>query len=608
MLKRHFKSMIAVSILALLCVLAGACARDKVGPEGPTEAEPVEILLHYTMRADLSPDYYYFTVFDFSDPNINDPTWETPKVSGDDRGKNWERYILFHGVPPTTSANDVYTLELQDLPLLVAVDRAPCDVIAVKLNDDEYTDLVTANKAANTVSVLLGAEGGVFITAVNYPTGNVPTRLITADYDGDEDADILVANFEDTDDGRSVSVLLNDGAGVLSDGGTISLAAQPSALAMADFTGDDIDDLAVALYTDSEAGNKVVVLPRTEEGFGDPVETAVGKNPVDFVVGDYNADEVNDLFVVNGFDGEGGNSVMVLTGNGDGSFAVAETLTTGNRPTSIAIDKLNADNVPDIVVTNGLDGEGGNSLTVFLSAEGGGYQVDGEQGQPKVIAVGHAPAKVLISDLNADSFLDFIVVESADITEGNRVRTLFGDAAGEYSSQAIAFTGREPLSAVLLDFNGDGFSDLAVANSFDGTNGNSVALLTGGEGGRFSGATPYWTDEQPYLLATEDWVREVNVGRNFIEVRLDAQLFTDPYGTVPERFLVDFLTATTGVDKESNPLDQGLELDWLLRPFLVSVQAGFNNDEERMNLETVENTPEPPPEAADIVDWWVEVT
>ena len=592
--------MVAFLLLLALVAASASCARDKMEGEAPAAA-PVEIVLHYSMRADLSPDLYYFLVFDFSDPNIYDPIWETPKVSGDERGKGWERYIVFHGTAPTTSTGSVYTLEREDLPLLEPVDRGPNDIVSASLNDDEYLDLITANKIGNTVSVLLGVEGGVFATAVNYPTGNVPLRLIAYDYDGDGDTDILVANSEDSDQGRSISILLNDGTGILSDGGVVSLTAQPSALAMAEFTGDDKDDLVVALYPDSEAGNRVVVLPRTDEGFGEPIETPVGKNPVDLAVADYNADGINDLFVVNGFNGEGGNSVMVLTGNGDGSFAVAETLATGAQPASLAVESLNDDAVPDIVVANRLDGEGGNSLSVFLSAVEGGYD------EPVVIPVGHAPSKVLVADLNRDGVSDLIVVESANTPDGNRVRTLFGDGGGGYGDATTAPTGKGPESAVLIDFNGDTLLDLAVTNSFDGSDGNSVTLLTGGADAKFHGANLYWTDEIPYSVGTENWVRGINIGRNYIEIRLDAQLFTDLNENVPEQFLVDFLTATTGVDKDSNPLDEGMELDWLLRPVMVMVQAGFDNDEERTNLANQDNTPEVPPEEADIVDWWVEV-
>lgn len=583
----------------LLLLVLSSCARDKAGPTGG-EAKPVQITIRYTLEGNISSDLFYFFVFNFSNsPKRDESSRPQPYVSGPDRGKNWERYVVFHGASPTTSPTNAFTLQREDLPKLTPVGKAPKDIIYADMNADNNVDLITANSGDDTVSVIMNNGDGTFRAAANYPAGDEPTRLISLDYDADGDIDIAVTNFADSEIGRSVKLLLNDGTGKLSEGISVSFQAQPLGITQADFNGDGKNDLAVTLFTDSEQGNKVAVLLRTDEGFGEPIYTAVGRNPNDIVAFYYDEDAVADLAVLNGFDGEGGNSLTILKGNGDGTFIAAfePSLATGRSPASFAYAPLNEDRFVDFVVANSYDGEGGNSVSVFLSNEDGTYN------EASTISVGTSPTHVILFDLNRDGTPELIVTESGT----NLVRRFLGQQGGQFTEPVTAPTGRTPLRSLLFDYDKNGFPDLAVVNSFDGSAGNSFTILDGTEQATFKGAVLYWTDEIPHAIANEPWFRGINVGPNFIELKIDPALFTDLLGREPENFLVDFLVATTGIDKETNPLDFGDELDWLSQPVVVQVQRGFNTDEARENLEKVENTPIAPPPEADIIDWSVEV-
>src|SRR2546426_738232 len=74
----------------------------------------------------------------------------------------------------------------------------------------------------------------------------------------------------------------------------------------------------------------------------------VGKNPVSVAVGDFNGDRVQDLAVAN-YDST---TVQVLLGNGDGTFRAVLTFGVGSRPRSVAVGDFNGDGVPDLAVTN----------------------------------------------------------------------------------------------------------------------------------------------------------------------------------------------------------------------------------------------------------------
>lgn len=64
---------------------------------------------------------------------------------------------------------------------------------------------MTANFAANTVSVLLGKGDGTFMTSVDYNSGSEPTSVIAGDFNGDGKPDLAVGA------GIGVSLFLGNG-------------------------------------------------------------------------------------------------------------------------------------------------------------------------------------------------------------------------------------------------------------------------------------------------------------------------------------------------------------------------------------------------------------
>jgi hypothetical protein len=90
----------------------------------------------------------------------------------------------------------------------------------------------------------------------------------------------------------------------------------------------------------------------TQPRFLEPVGFPVGTNPDGAAVGDLNHDGSLDLVVANFID----NTVSVLLGRGDGTFAPKVDYQTGKGPSSIAIADVNGDGKPDLVVSNFTDG------------------------------------------------------------------------------------------------------------------------------------------------------------------------------------------------------------------------------------------------------------
>src|SRR5262249_29186080 len=77
-----------------------------------------------------------------------------------------------------------------------------------------------------------------------------------------------------------------------------------------------------------------------------PPSFAVGQPPTSVAVEDFNGDSLLDLAVAN----QGSNNVSILLGHGDGSFAAARTVST--RLSQLAVGDFNGDSHPDLVGTN----------------------------------------------------------------------------------------------------------------------------------------------------------------------------------------------------------------------------------------------------------------
>ena len=82
-------------------------------------------------------------------------------------------------------------------------------VVSADFNRDGRPDLAHANTGRNTVTILLGGDGGNLAETFDLAVGAGPFDLTTGDYNEDGIADLAVANA----DGHSISLLTGRGDG-----------------------------------------------------------------------------------------------------------------------------------------------------------------------------------------------------------------------------------------------------------------------------------------------------------------------------------------------------------------------------------------------------------
>jgi FG-GAP-like repeat/PASTA domain len=156
--------------------------------------------------------------------------------------------------------------------------------------------------------------------------------------------DVVTANAA----GGSVSVLLQDGSGVFAPKRDYGTNAEPSGVAIGDLNGDGAPDLAVTDMSDSVS----VLLNDGSGGFGATHAYPVGSAPAGVAIADLNADGKPDVEVANSDDG----SVSVLLNKGGGELDSKRDYKASDGASFLAIADMNADGKLDIATSNNSDG------------------------------------------------------------------------------------------------------------------------------------------------------------------------------------------------------------------------------------------------------------
>jgi len=280
----------------------------------------------------------------------------------------------------TTALTILYGSGAATFPTSQSVSE-PTGVVFARVADldgDGVKDLIVGT-GEDTIHVYPGRTDGTYGDPATLQGGLFIHDAILADFNGDGRKDLAVANHY----GRSVTIFLNQGAFVFL-ASDVPTGMQANGVATGDFNGDGKADLVVAMSDGGDndtyftAGAAGVLLGHGDGTFGALARYDTPPGGWRAVTGDFNRDGVIDVALANrsslAFDGCGRiwrtwDSLSILPGAGNGTFAAASTFSIGNqadldgdadvdRVVSLNTSDVNGDHATDLIVSDG---------TVFLN-------------------------------------------------------------------------------------------------------------------------------------------------------------------------------------------------------------------------------------------------
>jgi hypothetical protein len=343
----------------------------------------------------------------------------------------------------------------------------PSDLFVADLNHDGKPDIVTTQFTSNMITVFLNHGDGTFTpggSATYVIGGSSPQRMLIADFNHDNNPDIVVGTCNPTGGPSSVSILFGNGDGsfrnhidysiqgcitglgsikiahdtslslivaselpqinILRNDGTgtfhlqtISTTSNMSGVSAADYNHDGIADIAAIEVANP---NRLVILNgNASGGFSAPQVIQSASSTVGFFAAntvDFTGDGVGDLLVPWDSPGPVRAGVMAFANNGFGKF----TSTNLNVASSYFLTGFRA-------AEGDFTGQGFHGLILPLT--GTGTQVPdavayfparskGVWGAPIYLSMGanSSPQSASVADFDGDGLLDFAVITESDDT------------------------------------------------------------------------------------------------------------------------------------------------------------------------------------------------
>ncbi|PYE85113.1 FG-GAP-like repeat-containing protein, partial [Phyllobacterium leguminum] len=350
----------------------------------------------------------------------------------------------------------------------LAAGKGPYSSTSGDFNADGIEDIAVANRDDKSIGVYLGTHDGKFqLPPISWPTDGNPYPIAAGDFDNNGTLDLATGN------GSNLTVFKNPGTGHFNGHVDTGGVSDFQSLVPGDFDNDGNLDVVVV-----HRSSQQVYLGNGQNGFSPAPAGAFapGSLPPAYyrsAAGDFNKDGNLDLVVP---DGQWNGSIWVLLGDGQGGFqpnpSQSPVQSLDRFAETVAVADFNGDGNLDFAA-GVFDKNPSQSGSIFVYQGG----TDGKTFTKKapVPLIGgnwgnysyYTNVSIAVGDFNADGIADLAASGSANVyvTGTAQVGTWLGDGSWNFTPSTQFGPGAYPLSTIVGDFNGDGFTDVSVVNA-----------------------------------------------------------------------------------------------------------------------------------------------
>lgn len=354
---------------------------------------------------------------------------------------------------------------------------AAFQIAIADFNGDGRGDIVASGSTQITI-LASKPFTDLFAPPASFSGGAYPVSIATGDLDRDGNLDVAVSN--QTSD--TVTTMFGTGIGGFAGANKVAVDSNPKSIVAADFNADSKVDLA---FVSKHFQNVWLLLGDGIGGFpAPPKQFSAGGNPQFVGSADFDLDGSLDLAVA---DHESPKS-WILLGDGAGGFGAATSFVSVSKGSNLRTGDFNGDGFPDVAVTTWSN----DGVAIHLGDGAGGL------GPPVVIGMGFNPVSLALGDWNGDGKLDFVTTPKQKLSTG--VTVGLGDGAGGFAESVFVEVGTGPKSALIVDLNDDGKSDIATTHVAT----KEVSILWGEGSGTFSGPSRLAAGPNPTSLEVAD--------------------------------------------------------------------------------------------------------
>jgi hypothetical protein len=350
-----------------------------------------------------------------------------------------------------------------------------------------FLDASVGNNVLGTENLVVSTLSATFVQnqpfAIGGPSANNRSVAIASAYlNADNNLDVVTGDSVITatasdptpPDASTITVLLGNGDGsfkpqVNYPGCTIGSAVQ---ILLADFNRDGHTDIALGCSDRKNAnlnngnggtnGGLVIILGNGDGTFQAPTLYPTG-DVAGIAMGDFNSDGLIDIVLTDNAQ----QNVLFFAGNGNGTFTQKPpTISTSAAAHGVVVADFNGDSIDDVAYAVGAANQL-SDLYVAINNGNGTFQV------PATPAATQIGEFLTTGDTNADNKADIVAAtiirpgpypNPSNHNLGNSLFVLLGNGNGTFQTP-VAYLSDIPSDPHLADVNGDGIPDIIAGGS-----------------------------------------------------------------------------------------------------------------------------------------------